>query len=375
MKMRAAVLTATQTPKPYAQSRPVEVAEIDLEAPGEGEVLVEMKAAGVCHSDLSIINGTRPRPTPMALGHEAAGIVAEVGPGVKRLKAGDHVAFVFVPSCGHCEPCMSGRPALCEPGAEANAVGTLLGGGQRLSWKGGERVNHQVGVSCFAEYAVASECSLIKIDKALPLEEAALFSCAVITGVGAVLNAAQMPNGATAAVIGCGGVGLNALLAAKMLGAERLVAIDTDDRKLANARQMGATDTFNASDPNCIENVRDATRGGLAYTFEAAGTVEAMEIAYGTARRGGTITSVGLSHPDTSFSVQHVNLVAEEKTIKGSYLGSCVPLRDIPRYISLYQRGLLPVDKIITRKIPLDEINEAFDRLDAGDELRQVIIF
>ena len=375
MKMRAAVMVATETPKPYAQSRPVEVAEVDLDPPGEGEVLVEMKAAGVCHSDLSIINGSRPRPAPMVLGHEAAGIIAEVGPGVKRLKIGDHVAFVFVPNCGHCEPCMSGRPALCEPGAAANAVGELLGGGRRLSWKNGEPINHQVGVSCFAEYAVASECSLIKIDKSLPLHEASLFSCAVITGAGAVLNAANMPIGASAAIVGCGGVGLNALLAAKMLGAERLVAIDHDVRKLDHARKLGATDTFQSDDPNCVENVRDATNGGLMYAFEAAGTVEAMETAYMVTRRGGTVTSVGLSHPSSNFSIQHVNLVAEEKTIKGCYLGSCVPLRDIPRYINLYQRGLLPVDKIITRKIPLDEINEAFDRLDAGEELRQVIIF
>lgn len=375
MKMRAAVMVATETPKPYTQSRPVEVAEIDLDPPGEGEVLVKMKAAGVCHSDLSIINGSRPRPAPMVLGHEAAGIIAEVGPGVKRLKIGDHVAFVFVPNCGHCKPCMSGRPALCEPGAAANAVGELLGGGRRLSWKNGEPINHQVGVSCFAEYAVASECSLIKIDKSLPLHEASLFSCAVITGAGAVLNAAKMPMGATAAIVGCGGVGLNALLAAKMLGAERLVAIDHDVRKLDHARKLGATDTFPSDDPNCVENVRDATDGGLMYAFEAAGTVEAMETAYMVTRRGGTVTSVGLSHPSSNFSIQHVNLVAEEKTIKGCYLGSCVPLRDIPRYINLYQRGLLPVDKIITRKIPLDEINEAFDRLDAGEELRQVIIF
>ena len=375
MKMRAAVMVATETPKPYAQSRPVEVAEVDLDPPGEGEVLVEMKAAGVCHSDLSIINGSRPRPAPMVLGHEAAGIIAEVGPGVKRLKIGDHVAFVFVPNCGHCEPCMSGRPALCEPGAAANAVGELLSGGRRLSWKNGEPINHQVGVSCFAEYAVASECSLIKIDKSLPLHEASLFSCAVITGAGAVLNAANMPIGASAAIVGCGGVGLNALLAAKMLGAERLVAIDHDVRKLDHARKLGATDTFQSDDPNCVENVRDATNGGLMYAFEAAGTVEAIETAYMVTRRGGTVTSVGLSHPSSNFSIQHVNLVAEEKTIKGCYLGSCVPLRDIPRYINLYQRGLLPVDKIITRKIPLDEINEAFDRLDAGEELRQVIIF
>ncbi|MAH84067.1 MAG: alcohol dehydrogenase [Rhodospirillaceae bacterium TMED8] len=375
MKMRAAILTATKTPKPYATSRPVEVAEIELDAPGAGEVLVEMRAAGVCHSDLSIINGTRPRPTPMALGHEAAGIIADVGVGVNRFKKGDHVAFVFVPSCGHCIPCVSGRPALCEPGAKANLEGKLLGGGRRLSWKGGENIYHQVGVSCFADYAVASERSLIKIDNSLPFDEAALFSCAVITGVGAVLNAAQMPIGSTAAIVGCGGVGLNALLAAKMLGAERIVAIDTDERKLTHAQQLGATDTFNATDNRCIKDVRDATNGGLAYAFEAAGTAEAMETAYGVTRRGGTVTSVGLSHPETSFQIQHVSLVAEEKTIKGCYLGSCVPARDIPLYINFYQRGLLPVNKLITRKVPLNEINEAFDRLDTGEDLRQVIIF
>jgi len=374
MKMRAAVLMEMERPKPYAETRPVEVVEVELDPPGPGEVLVEMKAAGVCHSDLSIVNGSRPRPTPMVLGHEAAGIVAEVGAGVESLKVGDHVAFVFVPSCGHCEPCMSGRPALCEPGAEANVAGTLLSGARRLAWKG-DKMNHQVGVSCFAEYAVASERSLIKIDQTLPLDEAALFSCAVITGVGAVLNAAEMPNGATAAVVGLGGVGLNALLAAKMLGAERIVAVDTNESKLAQARQLGATDTFSAADPNCVENVRDATGGGLMYVFEAAGSADAMDIAYKITRRGGTVTTVGLSHPDHQFSMQHVNIVVEEKTIKGSYLGSCVPIRDIPRYIRLYQQGLLPVDKLITARVGLDDINEAFDRLDRGEELRQVIVF
>jgi len=374
MKMRAAVLLEMERSKPYVETKPVEVVEVELDPPGPGEVLVEMKAAGVCHSDLSIVNGTRPRPTPMVLGHEAAGIVAEVGDGVTSLKVGDHVAFVFVPSCGHCEPCMSGRPALCEPGAEANVAGTLLSGARRLAWKG-EKMNHQVGVSCFAEYAVASERSLIKIDKSLALDEAALFSCAVITGVGAVLNAAQMPAGATAAIVGLGGVGLNALLAAKMLGAERIVGVDTNEAKLAQARQLGATDTFNASDPNCVENIRDATSGGLEYVFEAAGSADAMDTAYRITRRGGTVTTVGLSHPEHNFSMQHVNIVVEEKTIKGSYLGSCVPVRDIPRYIHLYQQGVLPVDKLITRRVGLDDINDAFDRLDRGEELRQVIIF
>ena len=368
--MLAAVLTSMETPKPYEVSRPVEIAD----PPGTGEVLVKIGAAGVCHSDLSIINGSRPRPLPMVLGHEAAGVVSETGKGVKNIKIGDHVAFVFVPSCGHCEPCMSGRPALCAPGAKANLEGTLLGGGKRLSWKG-DKVNHQVGVSCFAEYAVASECSLIKIDKTLPIEEAALFSCAVITGVGAVLNAARMTPGATAAIVGCGGVGLSALLAAKMLGAKSLVGVDLNQRKLDQAKKFGATDTFNAADKFCVQNVCDATDGGLDYVFESAGSVEAMEIAYLITKRGGTLTSLGLSHPDTSFSVKHVNLVAEEKTIKGCYLGSCVPLRDIPRYIGFYESGLLPVNKLISNRLPLEKINLAFDRLDAGDELRQIITF
>ena len=374
MKIRAAVLTAMETPKPYEVSKPVEIVELDLDPPGIGEVLVEIKAAGVCHSDLSIINGNRPRPLPMVLGHEASGVVVDVGKGVTKLKPGDHVVFVFVPSCGHCQPCMSGRPALCEPGAKANLEGTLLGGGQRLSWKG-DKVNHQVGVSCFAEYAVSSEHSLIKIDKSLPIEEASLFSCAVITGVGAVLNAARMPPGSTAAIVGCGGVGLNALLAARMLGAEKLVCIDLEERKLEYATQLGASDTFNASDSFCIEKVLDATGGGLNYVFESAGNVTAMNLAYQITKRGGTLTSVGLSHPNTSFSVKHVNLVAEEKTIKGCYLGSCVPIRDIPLYIGFFKRGLLPVNRLISNRLTLDKINLAFDQLDSGNELRQLITF
>jgi len=374
MKMRAAVLLEMERPKPYSQSKPVEVVDVDLDPPGPGEVLVEMKAAGVCHSDLSIVNGSRPRPMPVVLGHEAAGVVAEVGQGVDHLKVGDHVVFLFVPSCGHCEPCMSGRPVLCEPGFEANAAGTLFSGAKRLS-RNGEAINHQVGISCFAEYAVASANSLMKIDKSLPLDEAALFSCAVVTGAGAVLNTAQMPNGATATIVGLGGVGLNALLAAKMLGAERIVAVDPLDHKLALARQLGATDTFNASDPDCVGNMRDATGGGTEYAFEAVGSVEAMDLAYRMTRRGGTTVSVGLTHPEHDFALKHVSLVAEERTVKGSYMGSCVPVRDVPRLIGLYQRGLLPIDKLISERIELANINEAFDKLDAGDTIRQIITF
>ena len=374
MKMRAAVLVESQRPKPYAESTPVLVTEVDLSPPGPGEVLVQIKAAGICHSDLSVVNGTRKRPVPIVLGHEAAGIIADVGPGVTRFKAGDHVVFAFVATCGHCEPCMSGRPGICEPGTAANGVGTLINGSKHLSLDG-KPVNHQSGVSCFAEFSVASEHSLVKIDPTLPLDEAALFSCAVITGVGAVLNTAKVPPGATVTVVGLGGVGLNALLAAKMLGAERIVAIDLLDSKLALARQLGATDTFNANDPDCVEAARAATGGGTEYTFEAAGTVEAMSIAYQVTRRGGTTCSSGLSHPNHNFPIQHLGMVAEERTIKGSYMGSCVPIRDIPRYIGLYQRGHLPVDRLLSERIKLEDVNTAFDKLDRGETIRQIIVF
>jgi len=374
MKMRAAVLVEAERPRPFAESRPVEVVEVDLAPPGPGEVLVEIKAAGVCHSDLSVVNGNRKRPVPMVLGHEAAGVIAEVGPGVSSVKPGDHIVFIFAPSCGHCEPCLSGRPGICEPGTLANAEGRLLGGDKRLSLNG-DPINHQSGVSCFAEYAVASEHSVIKIDDSLPLDEAALFSCAVITGVGAVLNTAKVPPGATVCVVGLGGVGLNALLAAKMLGARRIVAIDVLDSKLALARQLGATDTFNANDPHCVVDMRDTTGGGTEFTFEAAGTIEAMGIAYQVTRRGGTTVSSGLSHPDHNVAIQHLSMVAEERTLKGSYMGSCVPMRDIPRYIHLYQQGLLPVDKLLSERIRLDDINAAFDKLDRGETIRQVVVF
>lgn len=374
MKTRAAVLVESNRPKPYAKSRPVEVTEVDLAPPGEGEVLVEMAAAGVCHSDLSVVNGSRQRPVPLVLGHEASGVVQDVGQGVKNFKSGDRIVFAFLPSCGNCGPCLSGRPSSCEPGHAANAQGRLLSGATRLSLDG-KPIGHQAGVSCFAEHAVASERSLIKIEDSLSMEEASLFSCAVITGVGAVLNTAQVPPGATVAVVGLGGVGLNALLAAKMLGAEKIIAIDPLDHKLALARQLGATHTFNANDPDCVEATRDATDGGVDFAFEVAGTVEAMDITFRVTRRGGTSVSSGLSHPAHKFELSHTVMVAEERTIKGSYMGSCVPARDIPRYISMYQRGLLPVDKLISAKIKLEDINEAFDTLDAGDTIRQVITF
>ena len=374
MKTRAAVLHSMENPAPFAQSKPLKIEEIDLDAPGPGEVLVKMIAAGLCHSDLSVISGVRPRPVPMALGHEASAQVMQVGEGVNDLKVGDRVVLVFVPSCGHCMPCMEGRPALCEPGAESNGKGTLLSGERRLHL-GSQAVNHHVGVSAFAEHAVVSRRSCVKLEQDIDPIEAALFGCAVLTGVGAVVNTAKVQPGQTAAVIGLGGVGLCALLGAVASGARDIVAVDLHDSKLAIARSLGATITVNARDPDAVAKVKEATRGGVDFAFEMAGVIQAMEMSYRMTRRGGTTVTASLPHPQHNWPLQQVSLVAEERTVKGSYIGSCVPARDVPRYIGLYMAGKLPVDKLMGERMKLDDINAAFDRLDAGESMRDLVVF
>ena len=374
MKIKAAVLNKMGVEAPYAKSKPLAIEELELDDPSHGEVLVKIAAAGLCHSDLSVIDGNRPRPTPMALGHEAAGVVEKLGPGVDDLKLGDHVVMVFVPSCGHCLPCAEGRPALCEPGAAANGAGTLLSGQRRLH-RNGTDVHHHLGVSAFAEYATVSRRSLVKIEKGLPLDEAALFGCAVLTGVGAVINTAKVSAGASVAVIGLGGVGLSCLLGTVAGGARRIVAVDLSDDKLGLARQLGATDTFNPGNAGAVDEIRSATGGGVEFAFEMAGSVRAMELAYKITRRGGTTVTAGLPPPDHTFALPQVNLVAEERTIKGSYIGTCVPSRDLPRYIELYRRGKLPVDRLMSGRLKLEEINLGFDRLHEGKAVRQVVAF
>jgi alcohol dehydrogenase len=373
MKTRAAVLVEMQRPPPYARSRPLVIEELDLDPPGPGEVLIRVRAAGLCHSDLSTINGDRPRQLPMVLGHEAAGEVVESGPDVRGLAAGDHVILVFVPSCGHCLPCMEGRPALCEPGAAANGAGTLFSGDIRLR-RHGKPVYHHVGVSAFAEYAVVSQNSLVRIDRSLPFEEAALFGCAVVTGAGAVINTARVQAGSSVAVVGLGGVGLMALLAARMSGCRQVIAIDLNREKLELARQLGATHAVDAGDPDVVTAVKDISQGGVDYAFEMASSVRALETAYRITRRGGTTVTGSLPHPSHTFAVPATNLVAEERTLKGSYIGSSVPARDIPRFIALYQQGLLPVDRLMSERIGLKDINEGFDRLAAGATVRQILV-
>ena len=375
MQIRAAVLSQMEQPRPYAQTRPISIETVNLAGPGANEVLVKITAAGLCHSDLSIVNGDRPRPMPMALGHEAAGIVEETGPGVTDLKRGDAVALVFVPSCGHCLPCLEGRPALCEPGAAANTAGTMVGGHRHLSRADGTPLNHQVGVSCFAEYAVCNRGSLVKVSPDLPQDVAAVFGCAVLTGVGAAINSAQIKLGQTVAVVGLGGVGLSAVLGALAAGARAVIAIDTLPAKLETALALGATQAFRADDPDLVAQVKAATGGGVDIAIEAASSVQALDAAYRITRRGGTTVTCSLPPPSHTFNLPAVNLVAEERTLKGSYLGSAVPARDIPHYIALFQAGRLPVDKLITHRLRLDQINEGFDRLAAGEAVRQVILF
>ena len=374
MKTRAAVLHTLDMKTPFANSKPLKIEEIELDEPGMGEVLVKMTAAGLCHSDLSVITGVRPRPVPMALGHEASATVMKVGDGVVNLKPGDRVVLVFVPSCGNCMPCMEGRPALCEPGAEANGKGTLLSGSRRLHL-GQQAVNHHVGVSAFAEHAVVSQRSCVKVEQDIDPVESALFGCAVLTGVGAVVNTAKVQPGQTAAVIGLGGVGMCSLLGAVASGAVEVIAVDLNDDKLKAAKELGATFTINARDPDAAAKVREYTKGGVDFAFEMAGVTPAMELAYRITKRGGTTVTASLFHPQHTWPIQQVSLVAEERTVKGSYIGSCIPSRDIPRYIGLYLRGKLPINKLLGERLKLDDINRGFDKLNAGESMRDLVVF
>ena len=375
MKVRAAVLRAMGSSAPYAKSTPLRIESVELGQPGPGEVVVEMAAAGLCHSDLSVINGSRPRPMPMVLGHEASGIVRDLGPGVTRLAEGDHVVFSYVPSCGHCAPCVAGRPVLCEPGAAANGSGELLSGARRFRLEEGGEANHHLGVSAFSEYTVAAVESLVRIDEEFPLEIAALFGCAVMTGAGAVFNTAALRPGQSCAVFGMGGVGLSAVMAAAAAGAHPIVAVDVLPDKLRLAKELGATHGVNATDDDPVEAIRDITAGGAEVAIEVVGNEQVLIQAYAATRRGGTTVTVGLPHPDRMFTIPAVSLVAEEKTVRGCYMGSAVPARDLPRYLAMYRAGTLPVGRLLTGTISLQEINPAFDVLARGEAVRQVITF
>ena len=375
MKTHSAVLSQMERPRPYAKARPLAIEELDLTEPGPREVLVEIAAAGLCHSDLSVINGSRPWPLPIVLGHEAAGIVREIGAGVDDLQAGDHVVFSYVPICGRCPMCVNGRGNLCERGRAANVAGTLLSGARRFQRKDGTRLHHHLGVSGFSHYTVAARESLVKIGTDVPLEIAVLFGCAVMTGVGAVVNTAKVPPGTPVAVFGLGGVGLSAVMGARAAGAWPIIAVDTVDSKLQLAKCCGASHTIAARVQDPVAAIKELTGGGADTAFEAVGSAQVLAQSYAATRRGGKTVAIGIPHPNQQLSIQAVSVAAEERQLVGSYMGSCVPQRDIPRFMNLYRAGMLPVELLKSREIKLDEVNEGFDALDGGEVARQVIRF
>jgi alcohol dehydrogenase len=375
---KAAVLRQSRVRGPYVETRPLSFEQVTVEPPGFGEIQVRIRAASLCHSDLSAINGDRPWPVPLVIGHEAAGEVVGLGEGVTRFEIGDPVAMVFKPFCGQCLPCLSGRGVLCEPGGASNATASLLGGYQRLRLHG-QALHHHMGVAAFSELVTISQHSAVRIEPGLPWEIVALFGCAVLTGAGAVFNTAMVRPGQSVAVVGLGGVGCSSLLAARAAGASIRIAVDRVPEKLEMAKALGATHVVNASDPDALEQIRGITGGGaiggVDVAFEMAGAVPALDFAYKAAKKGGMMVSAGLPNPAAQWSIQAVTLIADEKTVKGSYMGSAVPIRDIPRYIELYRAGQLPVDLLLGRTMALEDLHQALDALDQGQALRQVVLF
>ncbi len=373
MRMTAAVMYEQGLPTPYIDSKPFRIEDVELEGPGEGEVLVEIRAAGLCHSDLSTVAGLRKRTLPVVGGHEGAGIVRDVGRGVTRLKPGDHVVMTVASGCGHCRPCVDSRPVLCEGITASRAQGVLPNGMRRLS-NHDAPLFHYSGVSSFAQYAVTVPNTLIKVDPSVPLDVAAMFGCAVVTGVGCVFNAAQVRPGQNVAVFGLGGVGLNTVMAARISGASEIIGIDINESKFPLAEELGCTRTISALDPKFVETVKDWTQGGVDFAFEISGSKPAMASANAITRKGGEIICVGLGASNDLYQYAHAGLVAEEKVFRGSLMGSSIAERDIPRYIRLYQDGKLPVNRLKSGSMSFDELNLSLDRLDRGEVVRQVLL-
>lgn len=355
------------SPRPYAQSRPISVDDLDLAGPEAGELQVRIEAAGVCHSDLSVVNGNRVRPVPMLLGHEAAGIVERIGADVADLSIGQRVVMAFLPRCGHCAACATEGLTPCEPGSAANTAGTLLGGGMRLS-RDSRPVYHHLGVSGFATHAVVHRASVVPVSPDVPPAVAALLGCAVLTGGGAVLNVGKPRPGQTVAVVGLGGVGMAAVLTALAYHDVRVVAVDQLPEKLTAASSLGAHEMYTP---------QAAADAGVKapIVIEAAGHPAALQTAIELTSPGGRTITVGLPPPDARISVSPLGFVAEGRSLIGSYLGSAVPARDIPRFVELWRAGRLPVESLVSSTISLDDINVAMDRLADGTAVRQLIAF
>ena len=374
MRMLAAVMYEQGLPTPYIESQPFRIEEVELRGPEDGEVLVEVRGAGLCHSDLSQVAGLRKRKLPVVGGHEGAGIVQEVGRGVAGLKPGDHVVMTSVADCGHCAACSRKRPVLCESVGMARSQGLLSNGNGRLATGDGRTLYHYSGISSFAQFATVTPSSLIKIDPSVPLDVAATFGCAVVTGAGSVFNSARVMPGQNVAVFGLGGVGLNAVMAARIAGASMIIGVDINENKFPLGRELGCTHVFSARDPHFVESIKDLTRGGVDFAFEVSGNDTAMSAAYDATRKGGEVIAVGLGATGASHAYPHTALVSEEKVIRGSFMGSCIPVRDIPLYIKFFQDGRLPVDRLKSGTMGFDQLNRNLDLLERGEVVRQILL-
>lgn len=365
MRIRGAVLEEVGRPAPYAASAPITISELELDPPGPTELLVRIEAAGICHSDLSVVSGARPRPVPMLLGHESAGIVVEVGSEVRNLTPGQRVVMAFLPRCGTCAGCLTEGRLPCQPGTAANTAGTLLSGAIRLH-RDGSPVLHHLGVSGFATHAVVDERSVVAVPSSVPAHVAAVLGCAVLTGGGAVINAGNPADGDDIAVVGLGGVGMASVITAVALGRGKVIGIDAVQAKLDRALELGVDAVYTPA-----EAAAAGVRAPIA--IEAAGHPRALETAFGITAPGGRTVTVGLPHPDARSSFSPSVITGEARTIIGSYLGSAVPARDIPTYAQMWLDGKLPVEALISSTISLDEINEGMDALAEGRAMRQII--
>jgi S-(hydroxymethyl)glutathione dehydrogenase / alcohol dehydrogenase len=363
--MKAAVL--------YEFNTPLRIEELETDPPKRGEVLVRFAASGVCHSDLHCILGVHKAPLPAVLGHEGAGVVEQVGEDVRSVAPGDHVIVTWLPYCGRCRFCISGRPQLCDDLGWSDA-GLMRDGTIRFH-RGGERIHHYGSVSSFAERAVVPEQTVIPVDRSLPLTELALMGCAVMTGVGAALRTGGVAPGETVAVVGCGGVGLSVIQGARIAGASRIVAVDVVDEKLALARELGATDAVNALQGDAVAQVHELIPGGVDKSFEALGRPETIEAAIRLSGKGGTAVLVGMAPPEAAVAFDALKMTLEERTIKGCWYGSVRPPLDYPMIVDLYRRGELRLDAMVSRTCGIEEINDAFDRMERGEVARTIVVY
>lgn len=355
---------------------PFSVEPLDLQEPRAGEVLVRMKAVGVCHSDYHLVTGATAHPVPCVVGHEGAGVVEAIGEGTTSVKPGDRIALSWAPNCGGCFYCQKGRPSLCQAYVDAIWAGTMLDGTTRLS-RNGKPVYHYSALACFAEYAVVPEQCCIPLPDELPWTSAAMIGCAVTTGVGAILNTAKVEPGSSVAIFGVGGVGLSAVMGAKVEGASMILAVDPLESRLAKARDLGATHTVASVDPGAVVGaIRAATEGrGADVVVEAVGIPAVQELCLEAARPGGAVVLSGIAPMGSGTNFPGAILTRQEKTVMGSYYGTADPARDFRLYAQMALDGRLPLEKLVTRTYALERINEAYADMLAGRTARGAVVF